>query len=342
MERPKFEGGAEPQSEFLSNPREHAESNPAEIRRAIERVIKDIDFKVLSDIFEEERRRANAKGVSKFCGPGDVDVKEGDFQRVLGINHSIYIEIHSDEVFNGMQRRGKGVESIPQTILSVLSHEEAHSVADNGRMFDRLKFMAELLSLREAVVFTSGYDSLKKKGWRLSTQFSLFNEGVTDLVGEEVFTEYIRRTGTKSTFDPATSGYYESYQGPRAVVKTFIAAIAQATDFPYDIVWNSLKEGYFTNRDLSGSEMYKAFQEAGLRDFVEKMRKMQFKGKHSPLKVLESLDLSQTSYSPEVVMRLQKAIGAYAEKSHGENKVDIKNLGASIKPHADRDADIPL
>jgi len=103
----------------------------------------------------------------------------------------------------------------------------------------------------------------------------LFNEGVTDKIGEEVFQKYIERTGDRSSFADAEGNisYETGYISATMFVDAFCQKVALHVGVPTETVWNAVKQGYFTGEDLQLEKFQKMFSEVLERATLEDISK---------------------------------------------------------------------
>ena len=129
----------------------------------------------------------------------------------------------------------------------------------------------------------------------VTVPFKFFNEGITDIIGEQVYDEYLRRTGSANevTDEKNNTTYVEAYVGSRALVTAFIEMIAQASDIPSDKVREGVISGYMNGIDLDDSELAPALNQIFYPEFIKQLRDAQLSEIDVPL--------------PEVLARVKQA-----------------------------------
>jgi hypothetical protein len=92
----------------------------------------------------------------------------------------------------------------------------------------------------------------------VTKEFSDFNEGMTELIAEEVYVELIRRQGMAKFVSGKVedgkrwyAGYeYRTYEDEKSKVRDLVAHISETRQVSERTVWNAMKRGYFEGLDL--------------------------------------------------------------------------------------------
>lgn len=136
-------------------------------------------------------------------------------------------------------------------VLSTFVHERVHA-----RGFNTFRIVA-LHKRRTGEILEP--DSLKM-GYEnyVTKEFLGFNEGVTELIAEEAYSELVKRQGM-ARFVPGRveggkrwyAGYeYHVYEAEKAEVREFLSDFARTYGVPEKVVWNAVKRGYFEGLEL--------------------------------------------------------------------------------------------
>lgn len=240
------------------------------------KVLEKIDISVIKDIFSGMYRKSGFQSEPTLVPLKNIEVvgySGGESNSVekritIGADFSPWAirsrQAYSDEWRDEKQfTRGR----LRADILSVFMHEQTHAVSKNikreGGKIERLtKQIKSFFSGRQKVDNSSGYQmgGIEKGNFR--TRHLSFNEAVTDKIGEEVYDEYLKRTGDKQFFsDHAGVKYGEGYIGARTMVDIMIEMMSASLGVPADIVWESIVQGYLSGVDLDESELNDAFNE---------------------------------------------------------------------------------
>lgn len=137
-------------------------------------------------------------------------------------------------------------------VLSTLIHERVHA-----RGFNTIRVVAihrkRTGEILEPDSIRMGYEDYVTK------EFLDFNEGVTELIAEEVYSEFIKRQGASKFLSGKVEGgnrwyagyEYRTYGKEKSEVQSFISEFAQKFQVPESVVWKAVKRGYFEGLDLN-------------------------------------------------------------------------------------------
>lgn len=233
-----------------------------------------IDFEVLNQIFREIKGRSKdyrIKGenfiskriIAVYPEGKDVSIR-GTYSPKDGIQMLAgYLE----------EPRVDSEEEFRNHMMSLLVHESVH--ATEGRR-NYVSFFANLNIerlkswLNPVLVTRGGYETIKYIRGQLKHKLNYFNEGVTDLIAEEVYYEYLRRTGDRRLFakEGRSPKFIEGYKGSRVIMAALIEVVADASGIPSDKVWEGLKQGYMVGLNLEETELYQEFNTLFFKDFI--------------------------------------------------------------------------
>lgn len=259
-------------------------------RETIE-TLESIDFATLQEIFAEIRRRSNVDAENELFAREHIEVLTSDSEAIRGeafTDGSIVVnpfEIASGDFAGDMP---KTAAEMRRRILSVLVHEQSHVVAHKKEAGFIVRTVREFLStLVYAPQRTKevGYATEHVVDGNYRSSFKYFNEGVTDKIAETVYAEYLRRTGDRSRYagDAGGAPYWEAYPGSRAVVTTMVEMVANATDVPSDVVWESLISGAVNGVDLDSTELAGALNDICFPEFVQMLKEAELSETELPL-----------------------------------------------------------
>lgn len=322
--------------ELLAKYQEEAqEISPENYKCETHEVIDRLDIKVLKDIFGEYRRRSGMndkdflvekQGISVASGNGG-DFNEGHI--IIGAGFLHPKDLYPEEKRTKMDFRNQ--------ILCALLHEETHAASFNYYAPSKYKkggWRASLKSFFQAEPFLAKQSGFRravyKKGTYNKTSFRNFNEGVTDKVAEEVYTEYLKRTGDRDYFIASgqTTRYIESYLGPRAMVTAFVEILAKAEGVPSDQIWNAVKQGYMSGLDLQNNDLVRSFDEIFFPEVMKKMGSNTVDERELPnaelQKLAENIQLPQESI--EKIKKSYKSFLSYLEAEEARRMRIMRTL----------------
>ena len=226
----------------------------AELTAALE----DIDHGTIKDLFVQEMRKSNGDSAEinyieaeNIEESDSINFYDGKLN-YIGLNYSDAKEVG--------QRLGYDQSA---QLLSTLIHEEAHAISKNTHDFNIDDDRLEVRS-------TSGYTkSLEKISGAYGEHYEIIkaaealNEGVTDLIARELTLEYYRRKGKLSQ---TLKGQLEElgelrYRIEKIFVSALVRKIAKECSVPADVVWGSIKQGYFSGLNVLDEENIDLFDE---------------------------------------------------------------------------------
>ncbi len=196
------------------------------------------------------------------------------------------------------------------------------------KKLDVLKLLWSFATNQESEIAPGGFYRKKTlKGRHLRDEFLAFSEGVTELIAEEVFTEYLKRTGASTELKGSKSApeYIEGYLGMRPIVRAFIASVAERTGVPYEVVWGSIKQGYFVGEDLGQNELIETFGEIGLDAAAQAVRHVTSNADAS--RVLDLMNIPANSFPEEVANRLRASLLSYQAAIKDTDPVHAEKMG---------------
>lgn len=224
-----------------------------------EHVLEKVDFNLLRNIFAEQMRKSAVdaddinfqtpqKGISLKTISGHTYSEYWAFMNKISIDPN-KMSLETDISFNNQ-------------IFSVLCHEETHSVSTSAHhrsfVLSLFNTFTNRPSGQSGLEYTSIVHDIVHDG-----SFGMFNEAVTDSVAEEVFGEYIKRSGDRVLFSnpDGIAEYSKTYLNERNIFKAFICALSRTVEIPEDVVWSGVKQSYFSNANLAKRELVKLFEE---------------------------------------------------------------------------------
>lgn len=233
-----------------------------------------MDFSVLQDIYAEMKRKSGEKGEFSIIqgegiviekgsqrGPGNYEVEENSIH--------LYYKDKDEPPY-------KSVAELRNIIFSTLVHEETHGASKNAHsnfQGDFIDWLKSYWAKKPADVRTAGFERDEYHQGHERKNFIFFNEGLTELISEQVYAEYFKRAGDRAFFSESgqDATFMRSYPGGRALVRIFIEIIASQTGVSSEVVQNSILQGAMSGLDLRETSLQKAFDDIFFPAFVEEI-----------------------------------------------------------------------
>lgn len=243
------------------------EQNQAPMIRA-EQLLKKIDFGLLRTIFTEEVRKSGLDPNHTNLRTLDDGVKLGTIERPAEAGYMPWtneITVDPEKISEQLPPEGY----FENEIFAALCHEETHAVSQ--RPHTGMLFIEVLGFLLNKPTMQVGVEYSTRSG---QTSFNILNEAITDTVGEEVYDEYVRRSGDRSLFSDhaGRTEFPRRYIYGRIVLRAFLSALSRVTDIPEEVVWVGLKQSFFSGANLASRELTKLYEEILRINIVEIMR----------------------------------------------------------------------
>lgn len=217
----------------------HSQESPTISKEeAVRKRLESINEAVLEDIFRTILRRAGYEEKIHMYIPLSeimcVDLPE------VKSSGTYYPQEHKIELNLPYVTSANDIEE-QAAVTKVAIHEEVHALSKGGLVFDDAAYEVE-----DHIGFAiERRDEITKAVVQKS--FTLFNEGMTELIADDVYEEYIRRTGDRLMYSKQTeSGTallgHTTYHEGRIAVNAIISQIAADIGVSKDVV----REGFVT------------------------------------------------------------------------------------------------
>lgn len=189
---------------------------------SVKKLLMEIDGSQIKDIYAELLRKCGARLPERFISPEEVEVVYMNTNQ-KGNYYDGQISLNARNV-----PHEDGVAAA--SILSTYIHELAHFYSE-GR--------------EEHTYSQDGYQS--RAGDENDNVF--LNEAVTELIADQVYREYIKRSGDKAIYTDKEGRLRKpaSYVDGRKTALKVIDHISDKTGLAPDIVFKALTQGYFSN-----------------------------------------------------------------------------------------------
>ena len=291
-------------------------------------LIEGLDFATLQNIFNEFRSRSGIHSDTDFFTLENIDILKEDnsFLRGQYVGDGKMMlnpfEIARGE-FEGDVPTSKA--EMRRRTLSVLIHELAHATGHNigsGAIVEGAKKILSHFSKKPIVFSQSGFERSESQKGNISNSFKFFNEGVTDMVGEQAYDEYLRRTGTRAEVSGGKDEgrYAEAYNGSRALVTAFIEMISHSSGVPREKVWEGVISGYMNGIDLDSSELASSLNEVFYPEFIKQLKEAQLDESEVPL--------------PEVIKRMKEM--NLSEEAQTKIKIAVEKFAVQLEAIANQ------
>ncbi len=242
----------------MESPRYSTNEQKPDSRLRAERLLQKIDFELLRTIFSEEISRSGMNPASINLRTVDDGIKLDIIKESADAGYMPWTnEIKIDPEKISEYKSGKGA-NFENEIFGALCHEETHAISRRPHtgilLIELFRFLLNKPTMQVGVEYSTRSDE---------TSFNILNEAITDTVAEEVYDEYIRRSGDRSLFGDhaGTSEFPRTYIYGRIVLRAFISALVRATDIPEEVVWGGIKRSFFSGANLASRELTRLYEE---------------------------------------------------------------------------------
>lgn len=249
-----------------------------EISKELRAVYDRVDFKELKAILESMSRRSGVPPEELgFLGPDRLAAAPfGRQTQQDGFAGRIYL---SEKEIRDWASKAKSDWEL--CALHVLIHEETHAVSKQECVGLR-----EYLANEQASTYSiSGYSRLshyRRDGKEPSSfSYEFFDEGVTDLIAQEVVKEYLYRHPEFAFPEKANRFFKRSFnQGisPREsyvkIVRLIEQVISERTGVGTDIVHGAIIRGKMSGDDLNDPELHEALSEILTPDVLTELENL--------------------------------------------------------------------
>lgn len=299
----------------------------------LEKAIEHIDFDTLRQVCEEKLRslgvvREDTQFVDKeklfqlsktstLMGRAGMYDEKG---KAIGLNVSFA---------NITEKLSEGKKTAENTILSILCHEEAHGVSHQSCS----AWEDAVVPFVEKRVQTLGFVKaekirlMKKLVLHPDTGYILFNEGVTEILGNELFDAYNEKKAVDVDKENAPQ-YMKTYPTGRFLVNTVVNKIAQECELEKDTVQKAIQKGYVLGEDIGGDFMKRLFKDVASDSLISNLKDAD--GAFTPDFVLAIAKIKMKTWSGDDRKRVRrwfKHLEAVTEASNN----GIQESGTELK-----------
>ncbi|MDO8521456.1 MAG: hypothetical protein Q7S52_05045, partial [bacterium] len=197
-----------------------------ELTKEAQEVLDQINMKTLEDIFAEKLAKAGVKETrGRLCGKEHMFMSDGT-DMLTGSESVAEARLKNKTIRLNLPAIALFDAPFCSALLSVITHEEGHLVAD-GKACEGNFLLKRLHSLFSPATFPlsrTGNTYGEMKRGVAQYFFRIFNEVVNDKLAEEVFYEYLKRTGSATLYadDEAKTEFSRCYARGHSMVETFI------------------------------------------------------------------------------------------------------------------------
>lgn len=260
-------------------------------------MIKSIDFTTLKNIFGEMRQKSGVGAESDFVSAEGVVIDKDTGSESAGVYRPGKVYLNPIRIAkNGFTSR----EDFARKLLSVLVHEETHASGENkgcaGAVADGIKQLRSYFTSKFVETEHTGFSRKGYNKGNFHLKAYCFNEAATDLIAEDVYKEYLRRTGEQKNFTRAGGNkeYFESYEGGRFFLNVFQEKISQVCNVPYEKVREAMTQGYMSGLDIGQTELASLFDDIFYPGCIAAVEKIWHGDAYLPLvDVLKTVDFDR-------------------------------------------------
>ena len=183
--------------------------------------------------------------------------------------------------------------------MSTLIHEELHAITDQPSEF-----------FYDKAIFRVGYEIQEvsiprpENGLNEPTvkrTWLAFNEGLTELIRDQIFEEYLRRNKNADRY--LLLGEAEAYISERFFVNEIIKKTAELSGVSEDVVFEAFVQAYFSNSSLLKKDIEEALNGIGGTELVESMN-LEDKSGSIEAAILERLDSAYSTNNEDEVSKI--------------------------------------
>lgn len=225
--------------EVLSSKLEDANFVKQNIEGIDEDVIKDVLSTILRragceekiNLFPHFKYKIKAVFDEKAKRYGYLDLKSGN----VILNRARFIE--------------EDISEVKTRVLETIIHETLHALSVGETEDDMGIFSHSYLGHRKVTRYHN-LDDIQSVSWKL------LNEGMTELIKDDVLSEYLNRTGDRKkfkldSFKESWKSLNHQYEEGRYLINSLIGDISEETGVPPEVVRESLVKAYFSATDMS-------------------------------------------------------------------------------------------
>ncbi len=221
------------------------EEEPRSNIEATREILDALDEEKIQDIFSGVLRKCgNESAIKKFIPLDDFSIISDSHLE----DRALYHNGEKKRVTLNAAQLGSDDTSRFFNILHSAIHEESHVLSDKGQKL----FQEDHL---ERIVTEQGLSKtykLELMPWVREDLLKLFDEGITDLIAEDIVRTYIHQTGSMHS---SKLEEYQLWNAGRRIVSGRIAVINTIEEFsekagvPFDVVKNALVRFYFNSEE---------------------------------------------------------------------------------------------
>ncbi len=222
----------------------------------------EVDFKLLADIIRKiaEKSNIDPKTVN-IVGPDRISYSraiEYDLAAYHPIENIIYLNLDFPQLREIMPKLVNAGIDLKVEVLSSLIHEEVHASA-----------RVVCMGLEEKSETRVGYSPEYQRGRERKQLFRLFNEGVTQKLGLEIFNEYVHAKNLLKREELGRFNRFHQENDPTITfVNTLIERLSYETGVSKEAAWHSMIRGAYEGENLQDPELERLFEELLSRDII--------------------------------------------------------------------------
>lgn len=262
------------------SPDKEPETNETILDPSLNTVLEQVDFTALESIFRDKIASLGLDPNSAHFVPRDQisDMsKLGNYRGQGGVYKEKDMQIQLSHPWikriSALRSFGERGPSYADSVFSMLCHEETHAVSGQ-QCEDWGSTVVPFVEHREQNIGFMQKPAIRFGGkltvYPEQARFVMFNEGVTDMIGEEVFQSY--QAARPATDELPLEQYLDNYLTGRKLVHAVLDKIAEECELDPDLIWCSLQRGYFAGEDLAGDTMRRLFDRVAPDSLFENIK----------------------------------------------------------------------
>lgn len=265
------------------------------------------DFVMREEIFQTPLIQ---KILSFYNIKGDFEnVRDGSAKRIrLNETH-----VKISEWLKNQDPRTRDSEEFYSSMLSVLCHEEVHAVSHHScTEWESKNYLLNESSERSGLsVRNIEQHKLFKTTNTSNTFFTLVDEGVTDMMAEEIYNDYSKQQNSIEQ-RPYVAGYPDA----RSVLNAFLDKISLECELDREVLWGAIVKSKMLGAQLGDDRVNQLFGDALPEKFWQKLATATPKQKIKPY--LLKREVQNSTWSEKDKKRLRRWIRGFVKNDNSD------------------------
>lgn len=225
----------------------------------VRRFLDSMNESVLREIYEElGSKTGRKKNTLRFIPLSDIRIVDDPKIDFEGTYLPSAKQIHLNAA---------RMASNPSLVLHCLIHEELHAVSDNSFIEKNVEKQSKTVTQNQRIGISryTASETVSREftgSLLIEDRYTVANEGITELVSDEILNLYLARTGDFDLYGrdqiaqtQETAQQLHQYSAYRRAVRMFTSIVATLADMPEDSVKQSITREYFQSNQILPMEI---------------------------------------------------------------------------------------